>query len=171
MVLRHATSGTDPFSREPRAARLARTERRMLYKSLVLPTSVKKLVHLAHQIQGKTIADALEQMRYSKKKMAREVRAELEIARDRAIAERGMGLGRVGGAAEAPDEVAKVQTKDGQWVTIDDPTRMYVAEAWVGRGPWRGFKKDYRARGRMNIMKRPSTSEFPCFRHLERWSN
>ncbi|GAB1319730.1 39S ribosomal protein L22, mitochondrial [Madurella fahalii] len=165
MVIRQVQRGTNPFSREPRAARIARTERQLTTKSPFLATSVKKLVHLARQIQGKTVAEALVQMRYSKKKMAQEVGYQLELARDLAVAERGMGLGeaRTAAAVANGEEVeatqpVKIQTKDGKWVTIEDPTRMYVAEAWVNRGPWRGTVPDYRARGRMYLKMKPSTS-------------
>lgn len=167
MVIRQVQRGTDPFSREPRAALIARTERQLTTRSPFLATSVKKLVHLARQIQGKTVAEALVQMRFSKKKMAQEVRYQLELARDLAVAERGMGLGEARAAAAVangeevePTKPVKIQTKDGKWITIDDPTRMYVAEAWVNRGPWRGVQPDYRARGRVFKKMKPSTSEW-----------
>ncbi|KAH6842271.1 ribosomal protein L22/L17 [Chaetomium sp. MPI-CAGE-AT-0009] len=156
MVIRQVQRGTDPFSREPRAARIARTERQLTSRSPFMATSTKKLVHLAHQIQGKTVADALVQMRFSKKKFAQEVRYHLEEARDLALAERGMGLG--GGKAGGDNKPVEIQTKDGKWVKVDDPTRMYVAEAWVNRGKWRGKVPSYRARGRLNIKQLPSAS-------------
>lgn len=166
MVIRQVQRGTNPFSRESRAARIARTERQLTTKSPFLATSVKKLVHLARQIQGKTVAEALVQMRYSKKKMAQEVGYQLELARDLAVVERGMGLGEAKRAAAVANgeeveaaQPVKIQTKDGKWVTIEDPTRMYVAEAWVNRGPWRGSEPDYRARGRMYLKMKPSTSK------------
>ncbi|KAK4133882.1 ribosomal protein L22 [Trichocladium antarcticum] len=169
MVIRQVQRGTNPYSKEPRAERIARTERALTSRSTFLPTSVKKLVHLAHQIQGKTVAEALVQMRFSKKKMAQEVKYQLELARDMAIAERGMGLGETQRAAEVAAgavegtavkdvESIKIQDKDGKWVRIDDPTRMYIAEAWVNRGPLRGRRPDYRARGRVFIKEKPSTS-------------
>ncbi|KAJ4287523.1 39S ribosomal protein L22, mitochondrial [Collariella sp. IMI 366227] len=175
MVMRQVQRGTNPYSREPRAAVIARTERQLTSKSPWLATSTKKLVKLAHQIQGKSVADALTQMRFSKKKMAKEVKYQLEIARDLAVAERGMGMGAVAkkeaAAAEATAEgaeaettaaanndVIKIQDKDGKWVKIADPTRMYIAEAWVNRGPWREKYPDYRARGRTYIKQRPTTS-------------
>ncbi|KAK4098385.1 ribosomal protein L22 [Parathielavia hyrcaniae] len=168
MLVRQVRRGTDPFSREPRAERIARTERQLTSKSPVLPTSTKKLVKLAHQIQGKTVDEALVQMRFSKKKMAQEVRYQLEVARDLAVVERGMGLGEktktrtddsaASAAAAGADKPVEIKTKDGKWIKIDDPTRMYVAEAWVNRGPWRGVVPDYRARGRMYIKRKPSTS-------------
>ncbi|AEO64746.1 99ec31df-74a8-41e5-962f-66f1e8244550 [Thermothielavioides terrestris] len=176
MVIRQVHRGTDPYSVEPRAERIARTERKLTSKSPWLATSTKKLVKLAHQIQGKTVDDAIVQMRFSKKKMAQEVRYQLELARDLAIAERGMGLGSKSAAANGEGEgaaaaaaegevrqsenkkVIEIRTKDGKWVKIDDPTRMYVAEAWVNRGPWRGKLIDYRARGRTYIKQRPTAS-------------
>lgn len=172
MVIRQVQRATNPYSREPRAERIARTERVLTSKSPFLPTSVKKLVKLAHQIQGKTVADALVQMRYSKKKMAQEVRYQLELARDLAITERGMGLGAAAAANANGENKAdgtqqpkqqkpiEIRTKDGKWLKIDDPTRLYVAEAWVNRGPWRGMEIDYRARGRASFKKRPSTSAY-----------
>jgi ribosomal protein L22 len=166
MVMRQVARGTNPFSREPRAERIARTERQLTSRSPWLATSTKKLVKLAHQIQGKTVADALVQMRFSKKKMANEVRYQLEMARDLAVVERGMGLGSAKKDGEGENagegkkkEMIEIQTKDGKWVKIDDPTRMYVAEAWVNRGPWRGKEVDYRARGRTYIKHKPSTSK------------
>lgn len=170
MVVRAVRRATNPYSREPRAERIARTERQLTSRSPWLATSVKKLVKLAHQIQGKTVAEALVQMRYSKKKMAQEVRYQLELARDLAVAERGMGLGAVNAAnaaegdeKKAPAELIEIRTKDGRFVKIDDPTRIYVAEAWVNRGPWRARELIYCSRGRTNIKNRPSTGEYSPF--------
>ncbi|KAK0616524.1 ribosomal protein L22/L17 [Immersiella caudata] len=154
MVIRQVRRGTDPFSVEPRVEKIARTERVLRSKSPFLATSVKKLVHLARQVQGKTVEDALVQMKYSKKKMAKEVRVQLEIARDLAVAERGMGLGK----GEEKTEEVKIVTKDGKHLKIDDPTRMYVAEAWVNRGPWRGFRMYNHGRGMTSKQMKPSTS-------------
>lgn len=137
--------------------RIKTTERELLHKSEFMPTSVKKLVMLARQIQGKTVDDAILQMQWSKKKFSAEVRYYLEEARDLAVAERGMGLGKVNG--EVLDKAQKILTKEGKWVEVTDPTRMYVAQSWVGRGPWRGKKIDYKGRGRMGIIRHPSTSE------------
>ncbi|KAK4244863.1 ribosomal protein L22/L17 [Corynascus novoguineensis] len=167
MVIRSVQRGTNPFSREPRAARIARTERQLTSKSPFLATSTKKLVHLARQIKGKTVEEALVQMRFSKKKFAQEVKYQLELARDLAVAERGMGLGSSKKAEEGNGDssnassggkMIEIQDKDGKWVKIDDPTRMYVAEAWVNRGPWRGKEPLYRARGKVDIKQLPSAS-------------
>lgn len=196
-VVRMVRQATDPWAREPKALRLQRTERVLHGKSEFLPTSVKKLVHLARQISGKTVAEALAQMRFSKKKTARDVAELLRMTLDQAVVERGMGLGKASGeiekwkedAAEAVVACAataakegegkaswtakpltikegksgqygvKIRTRDGRWVFVDDPTRVYISEAWVGRGPWRQFTPDYRAMGRHFIKKSPSTSE------------
>lgn len=172
MVIRHVAKATDPFSREPRLARIKRTEKELHEKSPWLGTSVKKLVHLSRQIAGKTVEDALVQMRYSKKKMAKEIAYQLELARDRAIVERGMGLGAVKvqsenaaeeGQKDERKEVQQIKTKDGKYIKIDDPTKLYVAQSWVERGPLRGYRKSPRARGRMDLIKKPSTSEFCNF--------
>ncbi|MCJ1359207.1 MAG: 54S ribosomal protein L22, mitochondrial [Icmadophila ericetorum] len=72
---------------------IARTERQSLTKSQLIKTSVKKLGPLARQIAGKSVEDAIVQMRFSKKLVAREVLRQLEYARDNAIVTRGMGLG------------------------------------------------------------------------------
>ncbi|KAF9882465.1 hypothetical protein CkaCkLH20_00501 [Colletotrichum karsti] len=137
---------------------IARTEKEVQTKSPFLETSVKKLVHLARQIQGKTVDEAVLQMTYSKKKMAAEVKYQLEEARDLAIVSRGMGLGKAKPGQNPLKEPIKIQTKDGKSLKIDDPTRLYVAEAWVGRGPWRAKEMDYKGRGRFGIIQKPSTS-------------
>jgi ribosomal protein L22 len=136
--------------------RIKMTERKLLHKSEFLPTSVKKLVMLARQIAGKPVDDAITQMQWSKKKMAAELKYYLEEARDLAIAQRGMGLGRVNG--ELFEKPRKIQTKEGKWMEINDPTQLYVAQSWVGRGPWRGKEIDYKGRGRMGVIQHPSTS-------------
>ena len=137
--------------------RIKMTEREHLYTSSFLPTSTKKLVMLSRQIAGKSLDDAITQMQWSKKKMAAEVKCYLEEARDLAIARRGMGLGRANG--ELLEKPQKIQTKDGKWIEITDPTRMYIAQSWVGRGKWRGKSLDYKARASFGIMKHPATSK------------
>ncbi|KAK0744722.1 ribosomal protein L22/L17 [Apiosordaria backusii] len=154
MAIRQVTNGTDAYSVEPRHLRIARTERVLKSKSPWLPTSVKKLVHLARQIQGKNVEDAMVQMKYSKKKMAAEVITQLNIAKDLAVAERGMGLG----FKDQKPPAMEIQRKDGKWFTVTDPTKMYIAEAWVNKGPLRARSPDYRARGRMFLKDSPSTS-------------
>ncbi|KAK4174998.1 putative mitochondrial LSU ribosomal protein L22 precursor [Triangularia setosa] len=158
MAIRQVTNGTDAYSVEPRLSRIARTERVLKSKSPWLPTSVKKLVHLARQIQGKNVEDALVQMKYSKKKMAAEVTTQLKIARDLAIVERGMGLGNSKEGGDKTTPKMEIQRKDGKWMTVGDQTKMYIAEAWVNKGPLRARNPDYRARGRMFLKDSPSTS-------------
>ncbi|KHN96156.1 mitochondrial large ribosomal subunit [Metarhizium album ARSEF 1941] len=145
--------GNGAVSREER---IRATERQLLHKSHFMPTSVKKLVMLSRQIAGKPVDEAISQMQWSKKKMAAEVRYYLEEARDLAIAQRGMGLGKVNG--EVLEKPRKIVTREGKWIEVTDPTRMYVAQSWVGRGPWRGKEIDYKGRGRMGVIQHPSTS-------------
>ncbi|KAL7932609.1 ribosomal protein L22/L17 [Trichoderma chlorosporum] len=139
-----------------REEKIKMTERELIHKSDFLPTSVKKLVMLARQIAGKPVDEAIQQMKWSKKKFAAEVKYHLEEARDMAVVQRGMGLGKVNG--DILDKPRKVQTKEGKWIEIVDPTRLYVAQSWVGRGPWRGKEIDYKGRGRMGVIQHPSTS-------------
>ena len=159
-----------------KTVKIARTERVSLSKSPMFKTSVKKLGPLARQIAGKPIDEAILQMRFSKKKAAIDVKKHLEYARDNAIVRRGMGLGEVKVAEEGKeDEVVDnekerkalvVEDKDGKRRIVTDRTSIYVDQAWVGRG---SFTKspEYRARGRVNMLMHPTTSEFsspsPCF--------
>ncbi|GAB7358730.1 hypothetical protein MBLNU230_g3959t1 [Neophaeotheca triangularis] len=142
---------------------IARTEREHLSRSPNFKTSVKKLGMLARQIQGKTLEEALLQMRFSKKKAADEVRKHLEYARDEAIVSRGMGLGKLPttttAALGAPeqDQTREIQLKSGRRHTVTNPSEIYIDQAWVGRGPY-GKLPDFRARGRVYIMYTPWTS-------------
>lgn len=86
-------SSLKKHGRLSKAQTIARTEREALFKSQNLPTSVKKLQKVVNQIAGKTVSEALVQLRFSKKKVARDVIKGLEIAQDEAIVGRGMGLG------------------------------------------------------------------------------
>lgn len=156
-----------------------RTEREHLVRSYNMKTSVKKLGMLARQIAGKNIDDAITQMRFSKKKVAGEVLKQLEMARDEAIVMRGMGLGNVENAEQALDtstslataistrssaaaekeseKPVEIQLKDGKRHLVTDRSKVYIDQAWVGRGPY-GQLPDYRARGRVFIMRTPWTS-------------
>jgi ribosomal protein L22 len=129
-------------------------EKEVTSDSPPLPTSTKKLVHLSHQIVGKTVEEAIVQMRFSKKRMAREVKYQLEEARDTAIVSRGMGLGVKSGKVPAKQVI---KTKDGKKLQVQDPTRLYVDQSWVTKGPFRGVRIQYHARGRMSQMWRPTT--------------
>ncbi|SMQ45572.1 unnamed protein product [Zymoseptoria tritici ST99CH_3D1] len=161
MVVRSLRKG----GRLNKALFLKRTEREHLSKSHNLKTSVKKLGMVARQIAGKTLDDAIVQMRFSKKKVAIEVLEQLEKARDEAVVMRGMGLGLVGASKSARDEAnpakddkpLEIQLKDGKRHKISDPSAIYIDQAWVGRGPY-GKLPDYRARGRVFIMRTPWTS-------------
>jgi len=158
-----------------------RTERKHLAKSENMKTSVKKLGMLARQITGKTLEEAIVQMRFSKKKIAQEVLKHLESARDEAVVMRGMGLGHLS-ATEAVDAPSMppssasitgiqpfstavpssmspldIELKNGKRHTVADASKIYVEQAWVGRGPF-GQLPDYRARGRVYIMRTPWTS-------------
>ena len=134
---------------------LKKQEREILSKSHDFKTSVKKLVPLARQIAGKTVEEALIQMRFSKKKAAIDVKAHLEHAKNEAIVRRGMGLGKAEGKSFRPIDI---QTKDGKRIKVEDQTSLYIDQAWVGRGLY-GKEPDFRARGRMYLMKNPTTSE------------
>jgi ribosomal protein L22 len=137
-----------------RAQMLKRQERELLSRSHDFKTSVKKLVPLAKQITGKTVEEAIVQMRFSKKKVARDVKEHLEYAKNEAIVRRGMGLG-----GKKDFTPLKIQTKDGKRVKVEDPTKLYVAQAWCGKGRYLE-SPDYRARGRVYVMKNRTTSEY-----------
>ena len=155
--------------RESRREIIRRTEREMRFRSPFLPTSVKKLMHISRQVAGKNVDDALVQMRYSKKKMSREVGHFLGVARDRAVVEHGMGLGKPNG--EILEKPRKIKDSEGNWMVVSDPTRIYIAQAWVGRGPWRGQRLVHLGRGRKSVHMKPSTSMFspPLFPPLHPW--
>jgi ribosomal protein L22 len=150
---------------------IKRTEREHLVKSHNMKTSTKKLGMIARQIAGKTIDDAITQMRFSNKKVAQEVLKQLEFARDEAVVMRGMGLGSAANrdpegpdpesssssSSAAPPAPLSIQLKDGKRHTVDDRSKIYIDQAWVGRGPY-GQLPDYRARGRVYVMRTPWTS-------------
>lgn len=144
------------------AVKLARTERSYLYKSEILKTSEKKLTRIMHQIAGKTLEEAFVQLRFSKKKVAIDVARLLDTARYAATLERGMGLG----AIESPDgtrkiaregEPVQIELKDGSRKIIQDPTEMYIDQAWVGRSK-PTHSREFRARGRVNKLTHRRTS-------------
>lgn len=132
------------------------TERESLCRSQFFKTSVKKLTPLARQIAGKTVDDALLQMKFSVKKAAKDVREHLEYARDRATVMHGMGLGKVTGETPADQKPVTIVMKNGKKRVITDPTNMYIAQAWVNRGPF-GQEPDFRARGQVYMMRPPHT--------------
>ena len=201
-----------------REMRIARSERSHTSKSRFFKTSIKKLSPLARQIAGKPIDEAILQMRFSKKKAAKEVLKHLVQARNEAIVIRGMGISRPvttikqrrtnikdvetlvktaiqerqGKTLRNPlDRTAydqaireleakhKTQAAPEQSTYITDPsstpplptqlpmkalkpgiapnaTDIYVAQAWVNRGPY-GREGSPRARGRMDVLRPPYT--------------
>lgn len=136
-------------------AHIKRTERSCVVKSLDFKTSRKKLGKLARQIAGKTIDEALLQMRFSKKRVATEVIKHLEHARNEAIVKWGMGLGKPEGRTGEP---TMIRLKDGKKKMVEDKTEIYIDQAWVGRGDYEK-EPEFRARGRVYILKKPYTSE------------
>ena len=160
--------------------KLLRTERSHVAKSPLYKTSVKKLGPLARQIAGKPLADAMVQMRFSKKKAAKDVLRHLEYARDQAVVTRGMGLGKVvakgdgegvgegkgkteGQGEKAEEERLVVEDKMGKRRVVTDRSAMYVDQAWVGRGTY-DIGYDFRARGQVHQLRLPYTSEFTLSR-------
>ncbi|KAH0369748.1 hypothetical protein KCU65_g3176, partial [Aureobasidium melanogenum] len=133
---------------------IKRTERESVGKSENIKTSIKKLGPIARQIAGKTVDDAIVQLRFSKKKAAVPVLNYLEYARDEAIVARGMGLGQA--TVADSDKPVDIRLKDGKRHTVEDPTKMYIDQAWVGRGPY-GKLPEYRAKGKINILRTPWT--------------
>jgi len=112
-----------------RVQKIAQTEKEHTAASHFIKTSMKKLAPLARQIMGKSVDDAITQMRFSPKKAARSVLAHLHHTRSEAIVRKGM-----------------------------KPKEMYIAQAWVGRGPFeRGL--NHRARGRIDMLMLPYTSK------------
>ena len=141
-----------------RAEMLKRTERQLLSKSHMIRTSIKKLGPLARQITGKTLDDAIVQMRFSKKLAARAVKEHLEHARNEAIVKRGMGLGEAQGTKGEP---VQIELKNGKKYNITNRTNMYIDQAWVGRGEY-GRELEHRARGQINVLRLPKTSKHIC---------
>ncbi|TRX91970.1 hypothetical protein FHL15_007067 [Xylaria flabelliformis] len=140
------------------------TEKEVISKSDGVPTSIKKLGHLSRQITGKTVDDAIAQMRFSKKKAAREVLYQLEEARAEAVASRGMGLGATEGQLLPKKRI--ILTKDGDKLEVEDPTRLYVDQSWVTKGPPRSMRYQHHGRGHMSWMKSPTSRTYYPGHHL-----
>ena len=137
-----------------KAERILRSEREARIRSHFFKTSVKKLAPLARQIAGKRIDDAIVQMRFSKKKAAQDIKGHLEQAKNEAMVRWGMGMRPVPG-----DPLAKrltITLKNGERRKIKDPMSIYIAQAWVNRGPYTQSRSK-RARGRIDILRHPST--------------
>lgn len=227
MVIRDVRKG----GRLSKVVRIARTERSHTSRSAFFQTSIKKLAPLARQIAGKSIDEAILQMRFSKKKVAKDVLEHLVQARDEAIVIKGMALPEEGTEPPKiktpfePEVVDKLITaaihdrdaKQDSSLEVDQtkfvqiyremaeqseisdeemkdeleelkvrqtlnlsnpsntppseiqtptkrlqkgiqpaPTDIYVAQAWINRGPY-GKKAMPRARGRMDVQRPPST--------------
>lgn len=152
MVIRDITKR----GRLTKAQTLRKEERVLHSRSHDFKISVKKLVHLAKQISGKTVEEAIVQMRFSKKKVAKDVKEHLEAARNEAMVARGMGL-KLG--VEKDFRPLEIITKDGKRVKVADPTTMYIDQAWCGKGLFQR-SPDHRARGQINILKHRTTSQY-----------
>lgn len=133
-----------------------RTERESLSRSHWFKTSIKKLGPLARQIAGKNIDDAILQMRFSKKKAAKDVVEHLEHAKNVALVRNGMGMASLEDKQEAKKNPATIILKSGDKHQITDPSSIYIAQAWVNRGPY-GREYDHRGRGRINLLRPPHT--------------
>lgn len=111
--------------RPTREMLLARTERAHTSKSHFFKTSVKKLAPLARQIAGKSIDEAILQMRFSSKKAAAEVQKHLIQARNEAIVMRGMGVPPVG--AMRPTTLDEVEFPEREVSTANVQERILEA--------------------------------------------
>ncbi|KAJ5240115.1 hypothetical protein N7468_004734 [Penicillium chermesinum] len=141
--------------RVSKEVKIMRTERESLSKSHWFKTSLKKLGPLARQIAGKNIDEAILQMRFSKKKAAKDVLGHLEHAKNVAMVRAGMGLPDSDNKNESSKPITVV-LKSGERKKINDPTSIYIQQAWVNRGPY-GQGMDHRARGQINQLRPPST--------------
>ncbi|KAH8722497.1 ribosomal protein L22/L17 [Phaeosphaeriaceae sp. PMI808] len=175
-------AGLKRRGRLTKAQTIARTERQSLFRSQSLPTSVKKLQKIVNQIAGKTVSEALVQLRFSKKKVARDVMKGLEIAQNEAIAGRGMGLGeahaqqrwdkqrvetgskdisiasakQAHGRRKRTAKTVMVELKDGTKRRVTDASEIYIDQAWVGKGEmW--MSPEFRARGKINMLRHRTT--------------
>jgi ribosomal protein L22 len=183
--------GVKRHGRLTKAQNIARTERQSLYKSQNLPTSTKKLQKVVNQLAGKTVSEALVQLRFSPKRVARDVIKGLEIAQNEAIAGRGMGLGggrraqrrwekqrdqldlprstrglvekQSDGTSQGP---TMIDMKDGSKKLVRDPSELYIDQVWVGKGDmWKS--PEYRARGMVNLLRHRTTSKSILFTNVD----
>ncbi|RMD44868.1 hypothetical protein DV735_g313, partial [Chaetothyriales sp. CBS 134920] len=155
MLIRHVRRG----GRLTKEMAIARTERQHVVRSHWFKTSMKKLAPLCRQISGKPVDEAILQMRFSKKAVAQDVLQHLIQARDEAIAVKGMVLPPPGPVVLDPsispataNQKPNKKSRDGSKAETD----IYIAQAWVNRGPY-GKRPEYRARGRVNILRPPHT--------------
>ncbi|TQB69367.1 54S ribosomal protein L22, mitochondrial [Monascus purpureus] len=135
---------------------IMRTELESLSKSHWFKTSIKKLGPLARQIAGKNIDEAILQMRLSKKKAAKDVLEHLEHAKNEAMVRWGMGLEAPKEDGPAPTPIT-ITLSNGERKKITNPTSIYIAQAWVNRGPYER-RIQHRARGSVHTLRPPWTS-------------
>lgn len=185
-------NGVKRKGRLTKADIIARTERQSVFKSQALPTSTKKMQKVTNQLAGKTVSEALVQLRFSKKRIARDVIKGLEIAQNEAIVTRGMGLGggklaqkrweaqrsqtqlssgeirsavasqKLSTAKEKPGRPVNIELKDGSRKIVRDPSEIYIDQIWVGKGEM-WKSPEYRARGMVNMLRHRTTSELIHF--------
>ena len=166
MVMRHVRRS----GRLTREMVIARTERKHQVQSHFVKTSIKKMMPLARQIAGKSIEEAILQMRFSKKQVAQDVQAHLIQARNEAIVAKGMGRNSrsdptatlpvgplVLNPSNTPPQAHQTPAKALYKTEKVGDTDIYVAQAWVNRGKYEK-KPEYRARGRINVLRSPHTS-------------
>lgn len=149
--------GIQHRGRISRTQQILKQERHHMHGSDFFKTSVKKTMPLTRQIAGKSVEDALVQLRFSKKLAARRIEEELKIARDEAIVSKGMGLGQVSTEGEGIPQRVVIKDKNGATRTVQ-PTAMYIDQAWVNKRK-SNRSVEYRARGRRNILQHPHTSK------------
>jgi ribosomal protein L22 len=170
---KNAIKDVSKHHRITKATKLARTERQLLWRSRDLPGSTKKMTRIMHLIAGKTVEEALVQLRFSPKRIARDVLKGLQIARDEAMTRQGMGLGLSaspltpessqpyladGSNVRAWNQGQLIELKDGTKKRVHDPSEMYIDQAWVGKGT-ESQSPEFRARGRVNMLTHRSSSK------------
>ncbi|KAJ9077480.1 39S ribosomal protein L22, mitochondrial, variant 3 [Entomophthora muscae] len=101
-------------------------EREYRFSSANFPVSLQKLTMLANQISGLDINQAILQMQFSQKKASKKIMHNLAFARKNA----GLQLNF-------------------------DPARMYISQAWVGKGNYIKNRIDIKGRGRFGIKEHP----------------
>ncbi|RVX75343.1 hypothetical protein B0A52_00696 [Exophiala mesophila] len=162
MIIRHIRRRGRPT----KEMEIARTEKTHLSKSHFFKTSMKKLAPLARQIAGKSLDEAILQMRFSGKKVAKDVKEHLLQARYEAITSRGMGLSPTSSEeidrrltkdpSQTPPLAHETPIKSHKFGHAPDPSTIYISEAWINRGSY-GQEPEFRARGRTNMLRPPYT--------------
>ncbi|KAG0229728.1 hypothetical protein BGW41_002899 [Actinomortierella wolfii] len=104
------------------------TEKEYEFSTANFKTSTKKLRLLANQIKGLDIQDAINQMEFSQKRPGKRIMNTLAFARTNASTQEKYNM---------------------------DPSKLYVARAWVGKGIYHRRIKTH-ARGKFGIMHHPT---------------